>query len=565
MPGGLLTSAAIRIAGAALEFSARRAGRNVKVTQERLLLSILHANAGTEIGRRFSFSSISSAKEFHRRVPIMSYEDIAPLVSRMLAGEQHILTQEPLVMFNMTSGTSGSPKYIPVTKPSLRSTNHLALQWMYNILRDHPRVFSGQILGITGSAVSGQSPGGKPVGCASGMLYRYLPAFVAGKCVVPPAVFDVDDYELRYALIARLALACDISLIVTPNPATLLKIADVCSRRQEEIIRCVRDGLLWDPSVLEASCGAGGRMLLESACRHALHPEPERAYFLECAVRKNGLLLPGNCWPDLQAIGCWLGGSAGFHAGHLPALYGVNTPLRDLGLLASEGTISLPYRDRESSGLLAVKHAYFEFIPEDDTSSQAVVAAHEVELGKKYFLVLTTSGGLYRYAMNDLVEITGFSQQAPELRFIAKGQDMSSIVGEKMHPNHFQMAIAGAGEVLNCPVMQFRAVPDVRAQRYEIFLHPRSDRENDFWRLRFIPKLDRMLGEFNCEYRQKRLSDRLKAPLLHIMGKDWEAAVTAAEAGASSHRDVQQKWRHIMPVPHHEDRRHVVRSLEVEE
>ena len=47
-------------------------------------------------------------------------------------------------------------------------------------------------------------------------------------------------------------------------------------------------------------------------------------------------------------------------------------------------------------------------------------------------MILTTGGGLYRYASGDLIEVTGFFKNTPCLRFIGKKDQQSDLVGEKL-------------------------------------------------------------------------------------------------------------------------------------
>jgi GH3 auxin-responsive promoter len=52
--------------------------------QDRLLRQMLETNADTEIGRRHGFGSIASFREFQERVPIASYEDLEPYITKQM-------------------------------------------------------------------------------------------------------------------------------------------------------------------------------------------------------------------------------------------------------------------------------------------------------------------------------------------------------------------------------------------------------------------------------------------------------------------------------------------------
>ena len=89
--------------------------KHPRETGEETLLRIIEDNADTEYGRRYGFSSIRSIEEYRRRVPVITYDDIADELERMLQGEQNILTAYPFRHINQTSGTVGKLKPVPMT------------------------------------------------------------------------------------------------------------------------------------------------------------------------------------------------------------------------------------------------------------------------------------------------------------------------------------------------------------------------------------------------------------------------------------------------------------------
>src|SRR5207237_2397556 len=126
--------------------------------------------------------------------------------------------------------------------------------------------------------------------------------------------------------------------------------------------------------------------------------EPKRARELESIVRRTGSLLPRDYWPGRCLLGNWTGGSVSAYLRHYPRYYG-DMPVRDVGLIASEGRMTIPVGDATPSGVLDITTHYFEFIPQDeiDSAHPTVLSAHEVEEGKLYFIIPTTACGLYRY------------------------------------------------------------------------------------------------------------------------------------------------------------------------
>ena len=194
-----------------------------------------------------------------------------------------------------------------------------------------------------------------------------------------------------------------------------------------------------------------------------------------------------------------------------------------------------------------------------------VLSSHELETGMNYAVLLTTPGGLYRYDINDVVQVTGFYRNAPMLAFIRKGRDMTSITGEKMHINHLLLALQEVRRRYDVLVVeQFRVVANVAAHRYEIYAEFKGEVAQDLLRNEVIPYLDRALAEVNVEYAEKRRSRRLAPLCLHLMRPGWAEDEVLRAAGAGK-RDIQYKWRILSAEPIAEDADAILNTLEVDE
>jgi hypothetical protein len=129
-------------------------------------------------------------------------------------------------------------------------------------------------------------------------------------------------------------------------------------------------------------------------------------------------------WPHLRVISCWADANAAAPAAALARKF-PHAKIQPKGLLSTEGFVTIPF---EGERVLAYRSHFFEFRNGDE-----VRLAHEVEVGRRYDVVLTTGGGLVRYATEDIVEVTGFRGQAPCLRFVGRANHVSDHVGEKLH------------------------------------------------------------------------------------------------------------------------------------
>lgn len=416
------------------------------------------------------------------------------------------------------------------------------------------------LLLISGASVEGFTRAGIPYGSASGMLCEGLPGVLRRSFSLPAIVSKIRDYSLRYYLTARFALEQEVSFIVTPNPTTLIRIAETAIRHQEEIVRSIHDGVIVQSWRFESDCED---LRILNALGASVLPNRGRARFLEAVIRRYGELLPFACWKHLKLIGCWLGGSVGFQTEKLTRYYGESVPKRDIGYLASEGSMSIPYRDNTPAGILALPNNYFEFIPEGESSSlsDTVLRCHEVEAGKRYKIILTNWNGLYRYDINDVIEIQGFYNQTPIVAFVRKSDDLLNITGEKLHVNHVLGAFRRLEDELQVKVKQFRVVPNYAERRYELLVHLASIPSREYLKNKVLPFIDSALAEANVEYDNKRKSNCLLLPCIHLMSPAWEDDVRTHFL-AAEHRDIQYKWRMMAVEISTLDARHIQDTIE---
>lgn len=552
-----LLSLALKMRGFGRMHALEAAAKDPQAAQAKLLGKILRHNRDTEFGLRHSFAQLKNSRDYAAAVPIRTFSGIAADVDRMIAGEQNILTADAPVLFNISSGTTDRPKLIPVTCKGRDQIASATLLWFLHALKDHPRFLDQSCLFVTGAAIEKRTASGIPCGSASGIITEGMPGFLRRSYVLPPQIAALSHYDLRYYLIARLALEKQISVTATPNPSTLLKIVEAADLFQEELIRTIHDGVLFHS--LPFYPGSADQAILAGLAA-GLKANPERARQLERVVREHGRLQPSACWNSLEFVGCWLGGSAGFQAKKLAAHF-AGTPLRDLGFLASEASITIPLADGTPAGLPALGNNFYEFVPEDgDITENAVLPlCHELETGKRYKILLTNWNGLYRYDIEDLVEVQGFHHQTPMLVFARKSGDFLNITGEKLHINHLLKAFRRLEEEKGLRVQHFLAVARQMEQRYDLLLDFYHEPAPEILPA-LLSAIDNALGEANVEYDSKRKSGRLAPPVLHLMKSGWPEAVRRHDI-ENGRRDIQYKWRPMTESISEVDARHIKLSF----
>jgi hypothetical protein len=511
-------------------------------TQNLLFLEMIKRNRSTHFGRDHRFDTIDTLDDYRKQVPIGDYEQLRPYVERARNGEANTLTEEPVVMFTMTSGSTGEPKLIPVTAAARDHHRELTRLWYYRAYLDHPGFMTGKLLGVVSPAIEGHTSGGIPFGAASGLVYESSPRWIQNAYAVPYEVAQVKDFEAKYYLIMRLGLEQQITFFATPNPSTILRLVETADRYKEEIIKDIRDGAIaarWDvPTEIR---GALARHLSKNS---------KRARQLEQIASDYGTLRPRDYWPGLQLIGCWKGGTVGIRLKEFERWFPPGMPVRDLGYMASEAQISLPITDDGCAGILAIDKNFYEFIPEAEIASTSPTVLHcaELEIGERYYPILTTPGGLYRYDINDVIQVAGFFQRTPLIEFVRKGRDVTNITGEKLHVNQVIHALEQAQRAAGLAVRHFRAFADGEKSRYvfSVEFDGTIPEQNQLGRL--LDECDSCLRRLNVEYAQKRASRRLDDPVLWVMKPGWFERKTHSTLQRGG-RDVQFKAQLLSAMP----------------
>ena len=506
---------------------------NPAETQARLLGRILERHRGTAFGVDHGFSSVRNPADFQKALPIAGYDRLAPYIERMRQGEPNTLIADARVfMFALTSGTTATRKFIPVNESYLQSYRRGWNMWGLTAFQKHTKVPLTPILQLSGDWQEEFTPGGVPCGAVTGLTATMQRWFIRRLYCIPAAAGKVKDPFAKQYLALRMGMAREVGMILSANPSTLVNLARFGDANKESILRDMRDGTL-DPA-LEVPTPVREAMAKAIRVKH-----PGRVRQLEKIIHDTGALLPRDYWPDWTLMGNWTGGSMGPYLRQYPAFYGAK-PVRDVGLIASEGRMTIPLEDGTPSGVLDIVSHYFEFVPVDemDSPSARVLLAHELEQGQDYFILLTTDYGLYRYDIRDVVRCTGFMGKTPLLEFLNKGAYFSSMTGEKLSEHHVTRSIDKVLEELGITLSTYSVAPvwDDRLPGYGLYVERSAFNDLEVAG-KCCQRLESLLCQTNVEYEAKRLSARL-APLRLVWLKpgawqSWDRERLAKTRGAA--------------------------------
>jgi len=347
----------------------RRARRDPRRAQERILGDFLQRNCDTEYGRAYGFAAIRSVAQFQEQVPICSYDQLEPWIEKIRDGVSNVLAAEPVLLLQKTSGSSGAAKYVPYTRSLLREFQNAIGAWMFDLFTQRPALFRGLQYWASSPSVYGreQTRGGVRVGFADDT--EYLGPFQRA--------------------VVRWTMAVPVVPSATPDLERHLETTVECLAR----CRNLRFISVWSPTLLKLLVG-----------------------------RLPAGTDPRTVWPALRVISCWTSGPSARCLPELRALF-PGVEVQGKGLLATEAAVSFPEVGRPAPSPAITSH-FLEFIGDDGRAR----LVDELEVGGRYSVVVTTGNGFARYALGDLIDVV-----APgSIEFVGRNGNVSDLCGEKL-------------------------------------------------------------------------------------------------------------------------------------
>lgn len=381
--------------------------RDLRDVQTGLLTGMLRANADAEFGRAHDFASLRTVADFQAAVPLSRWDDYQSAADRIADGERGVLTTEPVRLLEPSSGSTAATKLIPYTR-SLAAQFQAGLKpWLADLYLSRPQLRRGRSYwSVTPAATHPQRSTAIPIGFEDDAAYLGpLAARLLTKVfAVPQDVArapSMDEFRLQTS--RALLGASDLALVSVWNPSFLTLLLDWMQANATEV-------LTYLPARRRVVC--------------------------------DGALQAGDwavIWPHLGLLSCWADVQAARPAAELAARF-PDVELQPKGLLATEAIVSIPVTAAGGAVLAAHSH-FYEFL---DSAGQPHLA-DELEPAQRYEVVVTTGGGLYRYRMGDLVEVTGHHGALPILRFAGRADKVSDLVGEKLNEAFVASCLDGLG------------------------------------------------------------------------------------------------------------------------
>ncbi|MDX9731706.1 MAG: GH3 auxin-responsive promoter family protein, partial [Bdellovibrionales bacterium] len=372
------------------------------------LRDIVNRNTECEFGRRHGFDQIRSIADFQSRVPIRSFDEYSPLIDRAARGYQKVLTAEDIRYFERTYGSFSSPKLIPYTSSLLGEIESVTAAWLGDLIFRNPALIGTKTYWASSPpSLMQQAPvtaGGIPIGATDLLGYfnqtrrEFLKTFL-----IRPSISTSDVRAWRIETAAALLETKNLGFVSVWSPSFLFPILETIARSWEDVIPLVRNR---------------ERRIELDRLRDAVNPLENPRSFITHA------------WPKLQIVSAWADGPSSDLANRLEALIPSHTELESKGLSAVEGMVTVPFSG-SNDPVIAVGGHFLEFLDLNRPKAAALLP-HELKVGGLYSPVLTTSGGLYRYHLRDVLYCSGRNHLTPTMTYRGRLDKSSSLVGEHL-------------------------------------------------------------------------------------------------------------------------------------
>lgn len=328
--------------------------KNPLEAQEKVLKNLIKQGASTRFGKDHSFEEIKDSRSFRELIPIRDYEDFRPYIDLILDGGKDILWPGRPLYYAKSSGTTSGAKFIPITKASMpqhiRAAREALLNYIY--LTGNTKVVKGKHIFIQGSPVL-ENKKGVALGRLSGIVAHYVPSYLQKNRMPSWETNCIEDWEA--------------------------KVEAIVSETQKENMTIIGGIPSWVQMYFERLNAKTGRNISQLFPNFSLFVyggvnfEPYRGIF-EKLIGKT---------PD----------SIEFYP-------------------ASEGFFAYQDKQDDKGLLLLLDHGiYYEFILASTFLDETPLVFNlaEVEIGKNYVMIISSSAGLWRYNLGDTIKFTSTS------------------------------------------------------------------------------------------------------------------------------------------------------------
>ncbi len=437
-------------------------------SQREVLQELVTAAQYTEFGKKYRFSKLFTVKDFKKNIPIQEYDDVKPYIQKMMDGEENILWNTPVNWFAKSSGTtSDKSKFIPISEESLQD-NHF--KGSKDVLTTYYENFpSSDLLTGKGLVIGGSHQLSKvnddiQYGDLSAVLMQNSPFW--GQWLRTPelSIALLDEWENKIEKLAAITAEENVTSIAGVPTWTLLLLKRILEIKGKQTIKEV--------------------------------------------------------WPNLEL---YINGGVSFVPYREQFEKVIGGKINYLEIYnASEGFFAAQQSPDDDGMLLFTEHGiFYEFMPVEEygKSHPQTMGLKNVVIGKNYALVISTTGGLWRYLVGDTVKFTSINPY--KIKVSGRLKHYMNAFGEEVIVDNSDKAIAEAAEKTNSIVTDYTAAPvyfsnDTNGAHEWLIEFDKAPADLH----QFAVELDLALKNSNSDYEAKRYKDiALRLPIVHALRK----------------------------------------------
>ena len=433
--------------------------------QREQLTALLQTAKNTEVGKQYGFSDIQGYEDFAERVPVQTYEEIAPMIERSRKGEQNIFWPTPIKWYAKSSGTTNAKsKFIPISNESLEDCHFKGGKDMLSLYfsnYEQSSLFQGKALRLGGSKA----------------LYEENNTYFGDLSAIM-----IDNLPLWAELVSA--------------PSQKVSLMGEWETKMEAI---VAETLRED---IRSMAGVPSWMLV----------------LLQKVLEETGKTNILEVWPNMEVY---------FHGGvnFLPYKEQFKTllPSDSINYIelynASEGFFGVQDQLNSDELLLMLDYGiFYEFIPMKTygTKKQHVIPLSDVVIGEQYAVIISTNAGLWRYNIGDTIRFTSIAPY--RFKITGRTKHFINVFGEELVIENAEKALELVSTKHHVQVVDYTAAP--------IFMVGKEKGGHE-WLIEFKtpPKdvaafsqdLDFTLQTINSDYEAKRYKNMTLMPLkLHV-------------------------------------------------
>lgn len=428
---------------------------------------LLTGGASSAYLRGLGVTTVISYEQFAGMVPVIDYPTLKPHVELIQAGHKNVLwSSSPTKWFAKSSGTTAAQsKFIPITRQAIDDCHYRGAKdtmILFSASNPDSKAFNGKALTLGGSAkiLENQSV---PSGDLSAILIANAPWWSDTFRFPKAKIALMSDFQQKVEAICRESVGLNVT-----------SFAGVPS---------------WNMVLMNN--------ILDYTGKDNMH----------------------QVWPNMSLF---LHGGIGFkpYRSQYEKLF-PNPQMRYMETYnASEGFFAMQDDLSDPSMLLMLDYGiFYEFLDThhlDDPSK--TVPLEGVEIGRNYALIISTSGGLWRYMIGDTIEFTSLTPY--KIRITGRTKQFINAFGEELIVDNAEAALEKTCALTGAIVNEYTAAPIFMkgkikgSHQWVIEFKQEPNCSPD----QFTKLLDENLQGLNSDYQAKRFKDTtLLMPKLEVV------------------------------------------------